>query len=234
MAVHILAGGLAMVFGVVALSAAKGGRLHRRSGMLFVYAMLVMALLGASIAALRGKAPEMNVPAGLLTAYLVVTALTTVRPSTAATRRVDLGAMLAAFAVGLTALVFAGQAMAAGGKRSGFAFPLLMFGVLGVLGGVGDLKVMRAGGLTGAPRLSRHLWRMCLALWIATSSFFLGQAQVFPTAVRRSGVLSLPVLAVLAVLFYWLWRVRRRSYRGISGQAPRKPGTLERLAHSGW
>lgn len=40
--VHILAGGLALVFGYVALYAAKRAPLHRRSGMAFVYAMLTM------------------------------------------------------------------------------------------------------------------------------------------------------------------------------------------------
>jgi hypothetical protein len=83
--------------------------------------------------------------------------------------------------------------------------------------------VMRAGGLTGAPRLKRHLWRMCLALWIATSSFFLGQAQVFPKAIRGSGVLTIPVLTVLVVMFYWLWRVRRRSGPGIAGAGALEP-----------
>jgi uncharacterized membrane protein len=41
--IHIGAGGLAIVLGAVALSTKKGGTLHRRSGLLFVYAMLVMA-----------------------------------------------------------------------------------------------------------------------------------------------------------------------------------------------
>jgi len=40
--IHIVAGGLAIVLGAVALSVKKGGTIHRRSGLLFVYAMLVM------------------------------------------------------------------------------------------------------------------------------------------------------------------------------------------------
>jgi uncharacterized membrane protein len=43
--IHVAAGGLAMVLGAAALVARKGGTLHRRSGLLFVYLMLV---LGAS------------------------------------------------------------------------------------------------------------------------------------------------------------------------------------------
>jgi hypothetical protein len=85
-AVHIIAGGLGIVFGFVALYAAKGARLHRKSGTLFVYAMLTMSVLGAAMAAVWGRAPASNVPVGLLTAYLVMTALTTVRPPSAGSR----------------------------------------------------------------------------------------------------------------------------------------------------
>lgn len=78
--IHIAAGGLALVFGYVALYATKGAPLHRRSGRLFVYAMLTMGLFGTLIAAARGVAPATNIPAGVLTSYLVITALLTVRP----------------------------------------------------------------------------------------------------------------------------------------------------------
>jgi uncharacterized membrane protein len=67
-AVHILAGGLALVFGYVALYAAKGATLHRKSGMLFVYAILTTCFWGTLIAAVRGVAPAVNIPAGVLTA----------------------------------------------------------------------------------------------------------------------------------------------------------------------
>jgi uncharacterized membrane protein len=39
---HVVAGGLALVFGYIALYAAKGAPLHRKSGILFVYAMLTI------------------------------------------------------------------------------------------------------------------------------------------------------------------------------------------------
>jgi len=113
--VHILAGALGLVLGAVALSAAKGGRLHRRSGMLFVHAMLTMSVAGLLITLVRGVAPSVNVPAALLTAYLVITAMTTVRPLPAGSRWLDPGAMLLAFSVGLTSLTFGFEALANGG-----------------------------------------------------------------------------------------------------------------------
>ncbi len=215
--VHILAGGLGLVAGYVALYAAKGATLHRRSGMVFVFAMLTVAVCGMVIAARRDVAPAVNIPAGLLTAYLVVTALTTIRPPYAGSPWVDAGAMLVALAVGLTSLAFGFEALASGGERNGMpAFPFFMFGVVGVVASVGDARVIRSGPLSGAPRIARHLWRMSFALFIAALSFFLGQAKVIPQPIRIPGLLALPVLAVLVTMLYWLWRVRiRRSLRGI-------------------
>jgi hypothetical protein len=65
--------------------------------------------------------------------------------------------------------------------------------------------------LAGALALSRHLWRMCFALFIAATSFFLGQADLFPAELRHPALLGLPVLVVLGAMVYWLWRVRFRS-----------------------
>ena len=125
--------------------------------------------------------------------------------------------MLAALAVGLTSLTFGVEAIAAGGKRNGMpAFPFFMFGVVGLLATAGDVRMIRSGALRGASRLARHLWRMSFALFIAALSFFIGQAKVFPGPIRIPGLLALPVLAVLATMLYWLWRVRvRQSLRGI-------------------
>ena len=67
--IHIAAGGLAMVLGFMALFARKGGTIHRRSGLLFVYAMLVMGI-SASIMGFRNSPADGNVTAGLMSVYL--------------------------------------------------------------------------------------------------------------------------------------------------------------------
>ena len=83
-----------------------------------------------------------------------------------------------------------------------------MFGGFGILGALGDLRLLRRGHIAGPARLFRHLWRMTLALWIATSSFFFGQAKFLPAFVRENGWHFLPVLAVLLTLLFWLVRIR--------------------------
>lgn len=71
-----------------------------------------------------------------------------------------------------------------------------------------DLHVILRGGVSGAERIARHLWRMCTALLFGAASFFIGQPQVFPPPLRGSPILFLPVLAIMAAMIFWLLRVR--------------------------
>jgi uncharacterized membrane protein len=215
-----------LLSGAVALSAAKGGQLHRASGRAFVYAMLAMCGTATVMAVVKGQV--VNVMAGSMTAYLAITALTTVRPPSAGSRRRDVGLMLVALILGLATFAAGFAAIAsASGKLFGYPpFPFFLFGVLGLSGAVGDFRTIRSGGLHGAPRLSRHLWRMCMALWITTVSFFSIRARVaaiLPAPFVTPALRVLPVLLVLVAMFYWLWRVRsRRIYRGLhEGDFPR-------------
>lgn len=223
--VHIIAASLGLVTGYIALYAAKGATLHRKAGILFVYAMLTMCLFGFAIAVGRNRAPAVNVPAALMTAYLVVTSLITVRPPARGLRQLQIGAMLVAFIVSMVDLNFGFEAIANGGSREGIpAFPFFMFGLVGLLASGGDLRMLRSGALQGARRIARHLWRMAFALLIAAMSFFVGQAKVLPEAIRIPALLALPVLAVLVTMLYWLWRIRvRRSFRGLVGVAASSP-----------
>ena len=211
--VHITAGGLGIVAGFLALYSAKGAWLHRRSGIVFFHAMVVMALSGAVIAAMRGA--EASVIGGMLACYLVITALATVRPRGTHSARLDVGLLV----VALASLVLGFDAVGRGGVREGIpAVVLFKFALVALLACAGDLRVIRSGVLRGTPRLARHLWRMCFALYIAAASFFFGQADKLPEVVRIPALLAFPVVAVVVTMFYWLWRVRiRKSLTGIGG-----------------
>jgi hypothetical protein len=206
---HVIGGAIAIVSGFVALFVLKGARLHRKSGMIFVCAMLVMSLSGAVMAVGHAGA-AMNIPAGLVTAYLVTTALLTVRPPSAGSRRVERGAMLAAFALSLACVVSA--FVSAGRGNAGFVAPLLIFGAVVLSAGIGDRRMLRAGGLQGSARLKRHLWRMCVGLFIAAGSFFLGPVRRIPEPLRIPALRLIPLVA-LVTMAYWLWRYRRKETR---------------------
>jgi hypothetical protein len=88
-----------------------------------------------------------------------------------------------------------------------------MTGAVGLLAAIGDVRMIRRGALRGAPRLARHLWRMCWSLWVATGSFFLGQAKVIPKQFRIWPLLGILAAAPLVALVYWMWRIRVRRVR---------------------
>jgi hypothetical protein len=212
--VHIVAGGLAIVLGGLALAASKGATLHRRSGLLFVYAMLLMGISG-SILALRQSLTNANVLGGFMSCYFVITELTTVRPASSWTRRINTVALLVAIALSLIEIGLGLKALAsASGTISGVPFFMLFFlAVVTTLAAAGDVRVMRSGYLQGAVRLRRHLWRMCFALFIAAGSFFSIRARVakiLPAPFTTPAMRTLPVALVFAAMFYWLWRVRTR------------------------
>ncbi len=85
-----------------------------------------------------------------------------------------------------------------------------MFALAGVclLAGLGDLRTILLSQLTVIQRIGRHLWRMCFAFFIATGSFFLGQQDVMPEAVRGSPFLFILAFAPFAVMAFWLVRIR--------------------------
>jgi uncharacterized membrane protein len=204
--IHIAAGGVALVLGAVALSVKKGGTVHRRGGLLFVYAMLVMG----TTAAILG-----NVGGGLMAIYFVVTALTTVRPVSPWTRRINVAALV--LVAGLASLDILGGVKAFNSPRgslNGVPFAMFFFlATIMILAAIGDVRIMRFGVARGGPRLARHLWRMCFALFIAAGSFFSIRervAKILPEPLTTAPMRMLPILLIFGAMFYWLWRVRRR------------------------
>lgn len=212
---HIGSGLVALLAGPAALMFRKGSRLHRLAGNVFVTAMLIMATIGAAVSPFLQPPQWVNVTAGVFMLYLVVSAWLTMK------RRGPAGPT--EFTMFGVAVVIAGSAIATGliamssaeaSIRSDAAASFIFAGVV-TLAAFGDLRLILRRELSRVQRWVRHLWRMCYALLIAAASLFLGQPQVFPESVRGTGLLFVPVLAVLLTMIFWLVRVRRPSIQSI-------------------
>jgi len=207
--VHITAGALAILSGTAAASVRKGGRLHRAFGAVFCVCMLIMSALGAYLAVFgpqpsAGAAPpRASVAVGVLTFYLVATAWTTVRRKDKGVGLFEYGAFLVAFGAAAALLAFAVQVL-----KTPDAIPYFAFAFFAAFAAALDFKVIMQGGVSGAQRIARHLWRMCFALFFAASFFFLGQQKVMPAILHGSPILFAPAFAPLALMIFWLLRVR--------------------------
>lgn len=202
MALHIAAGLLALPAGTIAVAAPKGGRLHRRAGHVFFAAMLLLGITAAILEPFR--TPPGSPIAGLFVLYFVATSWVAARRRDGRTGKFEM--IACAVALGTAAFMawdgFTGATTPAGRG------PIFALAIICLAAGLLDLNAVLRKKLTAAQRLSRHLWRMCFAFFIATGSFFLGQQDVLPTALRGSPILFVLAFAPFAVMAFWLVRMR--------------------------
>lgn len=206
--IHICAGLVALLSGAAALSFRKGSHGHRVVGNIFFVSMLTLSAAAVYLAVMKHQMN--NVFGGILTFYLVATAWMTARRKSGQTSLFDWSALLVAFAVGVVIVTYGFEA-AKSPRRSIGGVPAGMYFFLGsvaLLSAAGDVRMLVRGGVFGAHRIMRHLWRMCFGLFIATGSFFIGQQQVFPAFLRKTNVLFLPAILPLILMIFWLFRGR--------------------------
>jgi hypothetical protein len=205
--VHISAGVVGILSGTAAMSFRKGSPRHALAGKVFVIAMMTMSSSAVYLALTKHQMG--NVLGGTFALYLVTTAWLTARRGDGETSLFDWGALLIPLLVGI-GLWISGLQVVYGHARSTNGIPVGMHFFMGsvmLLAAAGDIRMLVRGGVFGAKRIVRHLWRMCFGLFVATGSFFLGQQQVFPAWLRKTNVLFVPALLPLVLLIFWLFRV---------------------------
>jgi hypothetical protein len=204
---HICTGVVALLSGAAAMWLRKGSRRHIIAGNIFVISMLALSTTGM----LMGWAGHhlFSVAMGAMAFYLVVTAWLTARRKGEEAEIFAWGALLVPLAVGSIFLAF-GMVVANRPlvKHGHPAAVYLIYGSVALLFAAGDIRMLRKGGLLGAHRIARHLSRMCCAFFIAATSIFQGEQQVFPEALRQTGLLFLPTIIPLIVMVFWLFRIR--------------------------
>jgi uncharacterized membrane protein len=215
--IHVGGGVIGLVSGTVALLTRKGGKLHRGMGNIFFFSMLGLAGIGAVVALLTGD--RINSLAGFMTLYFLATGWATARKRNEGVGGFEIAALFVALAVASSAPMLA---MTASQAPDGGWTPFYIFSSIIALAALCDLKIILRRGITCAQRVARHVWRMCFALFVATLSFFLGQAEIFPAAVRAFPVvLVVLALAPLGFLIFWMLRVRlSRKWRGLPQTSP--------------
>jgi len=205
---HIAGGVVGLLSGTVAMLYRKGSHGHRTAGNVFVVSMLIMAACATYLAVRKHQMG--NIIGGPLAFYLITTAWLAGRRGDQKPGAFDRGGLVMALAIGiglwtLGILMVRGLVEPQQGVPIGMCF---FMGTIPLVAAAGDIRMLLRGGISGTPRLVRHLWRMCFGLFIATGSFFLGQQQVFPDAIRKQYILAPLAILPLPLLIYWLVRVK--------------------------
>ena len=221
LSVHITAGVVGMLSGAAAVTFRKGSPRHVLAGKVFVASMLTMAVAATYLAIVRHQPG--NIGGGILTLYLIGTAWLTARRRDGETSRLDWVALLIPLALGIL-LWMSGieKVRSLGPPEDGVPAGVNFFmGSVMLLAAAGDVRMLVRGGVLGAKRIARHLWRMCFGLFIAAGSFFLGGAnrplrllstvglgQHLPRALFSTGLYLALTILPLILLIFWLIRVR--------------------------
>ena len=208
MALHVAPGALAVAAGAIALAAPKGRWTHVHAGRVFVLALGLSSAVGAGLGLVRAETFYITFHAGWLALCLLTSGWLAARarsgapgPATAVVGAANLLNVAALVVIGVLAV------------RSGQPFrgfpgqDYLFLAGMGMMAAAGDASLPWRGRLSQRHRVARHLWRMCLGFFIAAGSMFTGPgAGAFPEAVRQSGLLALPELAILLLMIFWLGR----------------------------
>ena len=211
---HIVAGTLGMLSGFVAVFLRKGSRRHGLAGNVFVITMLCLSSTGVFLAIMKSQPG--NILGGTLTFYLVATAWMTARRKDGAPGIFDWGALLVVFTIATIEITLGIEAaLSPSGQKYDYPpWPYFIFGCVALLAAVGGFRMLVRGGISGAQRIARHLWRMCCALFIAAASIFLARQQVFPAVLQKTGVLIFLSFLPLILLIFWMFRVLlTKAYR---------------------
>jgi uncharacterized membrane protein len=225
--VHIAGGIVGMLSGTAALTFRKGSPRHALAGKVFVASMLTMAAGAVYLAVLKHQ-PN-NIGGGILTFYLILTAWLTARRREGQTSNYDWLALLIPLALGVFTWMNGIRVLRSGAtSEDGVPVGMSFFmGTVMLLAAAGDVRLLVRGGVLGAKRIVRHLWRMCFGLFIAAGSFFLGPSNrplrllsavgigqhLSPALFGTSLYIVLTILPLILLIF-WVFRVSlSRAYR---------------------
>jgi hypothetical protein len=226
--VHICGGSLGLLSGTAAMAFRKGSPRHVLAGKVFVASMLTMGAVATYLAITRHQ--PSNIGAGFLTFYLIGTAWLTARRRDGETSRLDWIVLLIPLALGILTWMNGIKVLRSGAsEQDGVPVGMSFFmGSVMLLAAAGDVRMLVRGGVLGAKRIARHLWRMCFGLFIASGSFFLGPqnrplrllsavgiGQHLPPALFSTGLYLILTILPLILLIFWLVRVRfTKPYNG--------------------
>jgi FtsH-binding integral membrane protein len=214
---HIAAGIIAVLAGFLAVAVRKGGPLHRLAGTWFFGSMLVLGVTASILEPFRTPEPGSPV-GGMIVCYFVATSWMTARRRDGRPGWFEKLACAAVLGLGVLVII---AGLNGATPQPGAA---LAVGAVCLLAGLLDLNFILRGKLSGAQRIARHVWRMCFAFFIATGSFFLGQQDILPKAVQGTPILFVLAFAPLAIMLFWLVRLRFAKMVGkLSLRLPHAP-----------
>lgn len=196
---HAFSGGVALLSGGLALSSKKGKKLHKTSGKVFFYAMLLSALSALIVAVFPDHENPFLFVIGLFSTYLILTGYRAlVYEKRGVSLKVDQVISWSMLTIGLTMILF--PVLLEGVLN----IVLTVFGVIGIIFSFRDLMLYRDSKRLKQVWLKLHVGKMTGG-YIAATTAFVVVNNVFPSIYGW----FIPGVIGGGYIAYWMRKLKR-------------------------
>lgn len=198
--IHATLGSIAFIAGFIAIIAKKGNTTHKKSGIVFYYAMLAAAISALVIAVLPKHESPFLFTIGLFSSYFIITGYRALRFKKAnPTLIVD---KIISVLMILTGIVMILYPLISTGKINTV---LGIFGTLGIIFAVRDLLLFKNAKKLRKSWLKLHIGKM-LGGYISAVTAFIVVNQFIP------GIAGWLVPSVFGAAYmnYWFWKLNKK------------------------
>jgi uncharacterized membrane protein len=199
--VHAPLGGIALLVGGISLIAKKGNRIHKKSGKIFFYTMLISAIAAFIISILPNHESPFLFSIGLFSTYFLISGLRGLNfKQKEFELRVD---KIIAYLIILTGLSMIIYPIILFSKLN---IILTVFGLVGIVFGLRDLKLYKDIKRLRKSWLKLHLGKMTGGYIAAVSAFFVVN-QILP------GIWNwfVPGIIGSGYITYWMMKLNKKN-----------------------
>jgi uncharacterized membrane protein len=197
--VHAAFGGIALVAGLIAMSAKKGLKVHRKSGMVFFYTMLISALTAMVVSLLPNHESPFLFAVGIFSLFFVLTGRRALRfkfknPNLSIDRAISVVMLVTGILMVSLPIIVSSQ----------INIVLTVFGIVGIIFAIRNLMAYRNTEKLKANWLKMHLGNM-MGGYISAFTAFVVVNQFFPPLINWLG----PGFIGGFFISYWIRKVRK-------------------------
>ena len=201
--IHAFFGGLGLLTGITSIIVKKGGKIHRKCGIIFSYSMGISALLSLIIARIPNHENLFLFLIGVFTIYLVLAgnrALTLNHKTKMSANWIDKGISGAMLFTSIVMLIIGGNLMI---KHANNSILFLFFGAFGLFMAQRDFHTFKVFRKEKNAWLVSHLGRMIAALIASVTAFIVAGLHIGTLWAWIS-----PTILGTAYIIYWSRKIK--------------------------
>lgn len=203
--IHAAFGGLALLSGLVSIIASKGNTIHKKSGLIFYYAMIASGLIAMLVALLPNHESPFLFAVGVFSLFFVLTGYRALRfkrqnPDLKIDKLIAIGMIITGVLMIVLPLI----------QTNTLNIILVVFALVGITISVRDLSLYRNPARLRKSWLKIHLGKM-LGGYISATTAFVVVNQFFPSVYGW----FIPGIIGGFFIAYWIRKINKKAVANV-------------------